>query len=270
MPQTAFSSWVAILVMLSFPLVAAGPAIAPASHASGPTLAPAIFHGAASSTNWGGYAVTAARGSVSSVVGSWIEPAIQGTCPVRNQYSSFWVGIDGYNSGTVEQTGTDSDCQGGVATYYAWYEFYPKASHVITTLTIKAGDVISASVTFSKTTNKFTTKITDVTTGKSFSTASTVKGAHRSSAEWIAEAPSSSGGVLPLANFGTVYFGFDTTSVSGTDSATIGTTTGTMGSFSTLTSITMVNSAGTATKASPSSVSTDGTSFSVAWKSAGP
>lgn len=270
MRRTALSSWVAILVMLSFPIVAVGPAIAPVAHYPGPTLSPVILHGSASSTNWGGYAVTAARGTVSKVVGSWIEPAIQGTCPVRNQYSSFWVGIDGFNSGTVEQTGTDSDCQGGVATYYAWYEFYPKASHVITTLTVTPGDVISASVTFSKTTNKFTTKITDATTGKSFSTASTVKSAHRSSAEWIAEAPSSIGGVLPLADFGTVHFGFDNTSVAGTNYATIGTTTGTMGSFSTLTSITMVNSAGTATKAAPSSVSTDGTSFSVAWKSAGP
>ena len=58
-------------------------------------------------------------------------------------------------------------------------------------MTIKSGDVISAEVSYSG--GKFTVKITDVTTGKTFSTSSKVKG-QRSSAEWIAEA-SSSGGV---------------------------------------------------------------------------
>jgi hypothetical protein len=52
--------------------------------------------------------------------------------------------------------------------------------------------------------NKFNLTITDTTTGKSYS--NTFKSnAHRQSAEWIAEAPYS-GGILPLANFGTIHF----------------------------------------------------------------
>ena len=40
--------------------------------------------------------------------------------------------------GTVEQTGTDSDCNGGSPVYYAWYEFYP-AFPVDLGMTIKPG-----------------------------------------------------------------------------------------------------------------------------------
>ena len=58
-------------------------------------------------------------------------------------------GFDGYNSNTVEQTGTDSDCQKGAPTYYAWYEFYPKSSYSISSLPIKPGDTISAEVSYS-------------------------------------------------------------------------------------------------------------------------
>jgi len=112
--------------------------------------------------------------------------------------------------------------------------------------------------------------ITDTTTKQSFSTSSTVHRAQQSSAEWIAEAPSSSGGILPLANFGTVNFGLDHTSVSNTCFATINGSTAAFGTFgANVQKITMVTSGG-ATKASPSNPSTDSTSFSVSWVSSGP
>src|SRR5579862_6192130 len=60
-----------------------------------------IQDGVVSSTNWSGYAVTARSGAVTDVKGSWVVPAIQGSCPSTNEYASFWVGIDGYNSNTV-------------------------------------------------------------------------------------------------------------------------------------------------------------------------
>jgi len=228
---------------------------------------PMIRHDSVSSTNWSGFAVTGPKGSVTDVKGSWIVPAIQGTCPSTNQYSSHWVGIDGYSSNTVEQTGTDSDCQGGKASYYAWYEFYPHPSFNIGALTISPGDKITAEVKFSG--NSFTTTITDSTTGKTFSVTSKVNSAQRSSAEWITEAPYS-GGVLPLANFGTIKWGADYTSISSTNFATVGGKTGAIGAFgSNVHGITMVTSAG-ATKASPSALSSDGTSFTVTWVSSGP
>src|SRR5260370_36002698 len=71
------------------------------------TLAPRAHDGSFQSTNWSGYAVTGASGSVSDAKGSWTVPAIQGSCTSTNQYSSFWWGIDGRSSGTVGQTGTD-------------------------------------------------------------------------------------------------------------------------------------------------------------------
>ena len=78
----------------------------------------------AQSTNWSGYAGT--TGTYTSVSASWTEPT--GTCSRGDQYSSFWVGLDGYNSSSVEQTGSEVDCVGRTARYYAWYEMYPSAS----------------------------------------------------------------------------------------------------------------------------------------------
>jgi hypothetical protein len=235
-----------------------------------PLLAPRIRSGPSTSTNWSGYAVTGAAGSVSDVKASWVVPAIQGTCPSTNQYASFWVGIDGYSSNTVEQIGTDSDCQGGRAVYYAWYEFYPKASFTISSITITTGDKISAEVKYAG--GKFTATITDTTTRKTFSTSAKVNNAKRSSAEWIAEAPYS-GGILPLANFGTVYFGSDSTGVTSTCYATVNGVTGPIGSFgSSVQEITMVSqSSSTTIKAQPSSsLSSDKTSFTITWYNAGP
>jgi hypothetical protein len=224
-------------------------------------------NGSTTSTNWSGYAVTAAPGTVTDVKASWIVPAIVGPCPAGNQYSSFWVGIDGYNSNTVEQIGTDSDCQNGVPVYYAWYEFYPHASFNINSVTVSPGDNIVAESTYSAASRSFIVTITNLTTNLSFTTSSKVGSAKRSSAEWIAEAPSS-GGVLPLADFGTVSFGSVNTGDTGTCDATIAGATGEIGSFgANVQQITMVTNTG-AVKAQPSSLTADGTSFSDTWVSA--
>ncbi len=219
------------------------------------------------SLNWGAYAVTASPGTVTDSKGSWKVPAV--TCSTGEySYSSFWVGIDGYSSNTVEQTGTDSDCRSGTPRYYAWFEFYPQPAFIINTITVHPGDVISAEVKYIA--GKFAVTITDVTTRQTFSTTKAVGSAARSSAECIAEAPSSGGGILPLANFGTAYYGQVNTGVLSTCYATINGVTGSFGSFgSNVQQITMVAYDGSV-KAQPSALSTDGTSFSVTWKSKGP
>ena len=80
--------------------------------------------------------------------------------------------------------------------------------------------------------------------------------AKRSSAEWIVEAPSSNA-VLPLANFGTVAFT--------NCSATIKSTTGSISNAHWKNDpLTMKTKAGIV-KATPSTLSGDGTSFSVSW-----
>jgi hypothetical protein len=222
-----------------------------------------------SSTNWSGYAVTGANGSVSDVKASWVVPQIA-ACTQANQYSSFWVGIDGYSSNTVEQIGTDSDCQNGKPVYYAWFEFYPHPSTLIKSVPIAPGHVISAEVKYDAN-EEFTVSLTDVTTGATFSGSSKVAKAQRSSAEWVAEAPYS-GGILPLADFGISHFGQDYTSVQSTSYATVGGgKAAPIGSFSTWVSMTMVGTKNTSlTKAVPSSLSSDGSSFTIAWENAGP
>jgi hypothetical protein len=153
-----------------------------------------------SSTNWSGYAGT--TGTYTSVSASWTQPT--GTCKSGDQYAAFWVGLDGYSSSTVEQTGSEVDCVGRTAEYYAWYEAYPAASKNYSN-TVKPGDHFNASVTYEGS-NKFALDIADTTRGWSHNTTVTVAGAARSSAEVIIEAPccTNSGGILPLADFGTV------------------------------------------------------------------
>ena len=155
------------------------------------------------SSNWSGYAVTGGTGAFTSVSASWTEPTA--TCPSRTaQYASFWVGLDGYSSGSVEQTGTDADCSGHTPVYYGWYEMYP-AYPVNFSNTVKPGDQMSASVTFSGTAS-YTLVLRDATRGWTQTVLATQSGLARSSAEAITEAPSSNSGVLPLADFGTVSY----------------------------------------------------------------
>ena len=176
---------------------------------------------------------------------------------------------------TLEQIGTDSDISKGVPTYYAWYEFYPSQMHSISSITVKPGDVINAEVSYSGTTFRVT--ITDTTTGGSYTTTGTVSSAQRSSAEWIAEAPTSMSGVLPLANFGTAKFGTDNTGVNQTCYATINGQTLPIGGFGTsstpgtsIDEITMVAKRGGGLKAQPTALSPDDTSFTVKWYNTGP
>jgi hypothetical protein len=180
----------------------------------------ASAQGATTSTNWSGYAAeTSLRspqtGSVTAVSGSWTVPAASGS---GTAYSAVWVGIDGYQSSSVEQIGTEQDVVNGQAQYSIWYEMYPLGSVTITTMTIKPGDSITASVQY--TNSQFVLTITDTSQGNdSFTTTQSASGAQRSSVEWIVEAPSSNYGVLPLANFGTVAFSNATATINGTTGA---------------------------------------------------
>ena len=199
------------------------------------------------STNWSGYAATGS--TYYSVSASWTQPAV--TCAAgETSYSSFWAGLDGDISRTVEQTGTDSDCVNGTPTYYAWYEMYPKLSGRIA-IPVAAGDEISASVTATPD-GSFT--LTLSVNG----TSQTITGSNRhaalSSAEVITEAPSSNHGprgTLGLADFGTVSFSGVT--VDGV-------------AFSAVSPVEITMVSGATVKAQPSALN-DG-SFSVTWEHA--
>ena len=204
------------------------------------------------STNWSGYADTGS--GFSTVTGSWTEPTA--TCSGRTEsLAAFWVGIDGYSSSSVEQDGTLVECYRGTAYYYTWWEMYPTNAIQVVGTSLRAGDAISASVVRSG--SSYTLKVTDSThTANSFTTTQTCSGCANSSAEWIAEAPSSSSGVEPLSDFH-----------SWTESgATVkaGSTSGVISSF-TDDEITMIDSSGL-TKALPGALNGSGNGFSVTWE----
>jgi hypothetical protein len=167
------------------------------------------------SENWSGYAVSGSDGAFNSVSSSWTEPTA--TCDDSGyEYAAFWVGLDGYNSSSVEQTGTDSDCDAGTPDYYGWYEMYP-ADPVYFTNPVEPGDSMSASVVFDSSSSIYTLTLTDSTQGWTQTEQEQESGLSNSSAEVITEAPSSEFGPLPLADFGTVNFSGSTDNGSSMD-----------------------------------------------------
>jgi Peptidase A4 family len=240
----------ALVIPLIGLLASAAAGTAPTSATAAVTRAP--FRGISNSTssNWSGYAAHGVADSFNSVSASWIQPA--GKCTHRSTYSAFWVGLDGYTSTTVEQTGSEVDCRGGSPRYYAWFEMYP-ASSVNFTNTVAPGDHFTSSVT--ATGHVFTLKITDVTRGWSHTVVRSLASAKESSAEVIAEAPccTDTGGILPLTDFGTVPF-----SHSEANGSAIGKSKPTVISMSPM-------SQGTSTD--HTSKLSDGEAFSVAWVS---
>jgi hypothetical protein len=105
----------------------------------------------------------------------------------------------------------------------------------------------------------YTLTVTDSTNpADSFTETETCSSCANTSAEWIAEAPSSSSSVYPLADFKSW--------TASNASVTEGSTSGVISSF-TDDEITMVDSSGR-TKALPGSLNSSGNSFSVTWERA--
>ena len=205
------------------------------------------------STNWGGYADDNSTGNTyTSVSASWKQPTA--TC-AGSDFAVFWVGIDGYNDNTVEQDGTLAICSGSTVTYMDWWEMYP-ANDIQFVNTISAGDQVTSTVVFSGGQYKLT--VTDSTNpSASFAVTQTCQAScSNSSAEWIAERPSGTGGLAVLPEFGTWK-------VKGA-SATSASTTGTISSFPN-DAITMRDSAGLAL-VKVSGLNSAGTSFTATWK----
>jgi hypothetical protein len=213
--------------------------------------------GAVVSPNWSGYAVTGPVDSVTAVTGSWVVPTAtcEGTLE-KDTGVSFWVGIDGYTSDTVEQTGTDSDCSKGFPSYYAWYEFFPAEGVTISAITVQPGDVMTASVVYDGA--EFTATIRDERSNETFSISKAVPEAKRNSAEWIAE-----DNAYVLTDFGKVLFGQDETGIAPTCKATVRGKTSPIGGFSSNSAIFLAGLKKGSLWAVPSALYPDGASFSV-------
>ena len=206
---------------------------------------------AVTSQNWAGYAAAGNAGTFTSVSASWSQPAV--TCTATDTFSSFWVGLDGDGTNSVEQTGSEADCNGGNAAYSGWFEMFP-AAPVFYNNPVQPGDAMSASVVANGG-GAFTLTLTDSTQGWTQATNQTSNTAQLGSAEVIAEAPSSgNGNVLPLSNFGTVNF-----ANVAADNAAFGNENPD--------ALTMV-SGNNVTEATPSAL-TGGNAFTVTWNSDG-
>ena len=134
------------------------------------------------STNWSGYAVTGS--TFSTATASWTQDAINCTSGDGETDMSPWVGIDGYSSSTVEQTGTSGDCDGSSPDYYAWYEMYP-SNFVTINKTVEPGDQFTGTVTHTSGTS-YTLVLKDLTQGWTNSVTKSLK-AKDNSAEAVME-----------------------------------------------------------------------------------
>jgi hypothetical protein len=228
----------------------------PLNHPAGVASSPGKLKGLTdvTSTNWAGYADTGS--SFSKVSASWTEPSA--TCSGSSeQLAAFWVGIDGYSSSSVEQDGTIIECDRGQLFQFTWWEMYPTNAIQVVGETLAAGDAITSTVTRSGT--SYTLTVTDSThTANSFTKTETCSNCANTSAEWIAEAPSSGSSIVPLADFGSW--------TASNASVTEGSTSGTISSF-TDNQLTMIDSS-KRTKALPGSLSSGGNSFPVTWERA--
>jgi Peptidase A4 family len=198
------------------------------------------------SSNWAGYAVTGSR--FSTVSASWTQPAVD-CAATPDGWSSFWVGLDGDTSNSVEQTGTEADCKSGQPVYGGWYEMYPEYPKNYAD-TVSPGDRFTATVS-SDGNGSFTLTLTNETKAWTQTKSSQLTSAKLASAEVVAEAPSGRTGALPLADFGTVSFDSSTVNGAPLTTATPGLDPITMGT-------------GPVVKAQPSAMGSG--TFSVTWQ----
>ncbi len=266
-------------------LVASASASPPAMSSSSVRMSALASPAPDVSSNWAGYVVTAASApattpaptpsaSFTDVTGSWVQT--KATCDTGESTSSaFWVGLGGVDetSQGLEQLGTEADCTpGGKMSYSAWYELLP-ANPVKLKLKIRPGDKVTAAVLSSGQQIVFSLK--DLTRHTKFSKRIPfVDPLDLGSAEWIAEAPAacSAGGrrcrVVPLTNFGTVIF-TGAAAIGSGHPGTISDPTWSTAQVALVPDSMRAPSFGGASNthgASPSSLSPDGRSFSVAWQ----
>lgn len=184
----------------------------------------------AESPNWSGY-VLPSTATFTEVAGTFTVPTLN--CTVTPDGGIFtWVGIGGYgSSGTLLQTGVESDCVSGTQENTAWWEMFTSESNKSVdfhNFSVSVGDSITASV-YQDSNGAWWTRLDDTTTGMSgwmqigghwgvgtdasdyfyyqgSSALLSYSGAY--TAEWIVEdyTEPDSATMIPFADFGTVNF----------------------------------------------------------------
>jgi hypothetical protein len=169
---------------------------------------------AATSYNWSAYVDydNATKPFAKSYIYAyWIVPIAQHAfghgLPAGWDYSSQWVGIDGWGSPDVLQAGSETDAYTSGSTkatfYAAWIEWYPFNESRISNFSVSPGDEMFVEVWNTSATvgNAYLINFsTQQAVSLTFSAPSGTK-LVGNSAEWVVERPGISGGFAPLTNY---------------------------------------------------------------------
>ncbi len=151
------------------------------------------------SSNWFGYqqgALEQGGKLFTSITGNWTVPTATQHTSGQAEDSADWIGIGGgcvdsscdAGDSTLIQTGTEQDvASNGTASYDAWYELVPAPELQITSMTVKPGDQMHASITQAAG-ELWNITIQDVTQNESYTT-SVPYSSTMDTAEWIEETP---------------------------------------------------------------------------------
>jgi peptidase A4-like protein len=162
------------------------------------------------SSNWSGAVVVpTSRAPINLVVGWWTVPDVYPRQGFLNEYSSHWIGIDGWFSTDVLQVGSECDVSFfGGKSCYAWFEWFPAGSVYLFGFGVTPGDRLHASIVaisptlgsvflMNPATAHYVSFLLNAPSG------TVLRG---DSAEWIVERPEVNGNVQPLPHYGAVYF----------------------------------------------------------------
>uniref|UniRef100_UPI002612C259 G1 family glutamic endopeptidase n=1 Tax=Ferrimicrobium sp. TaxID=2926050 RepID=UPI002612C259 len=149
------------------------------------------------SSNWAGYYVE--PGSFDAITGTFTVPSLSANQPAYCDSGqttpgcslSEWVGIDGATNTSLIQAGVELTPQGAGSTYqiYPWWEILPNVQTNVNSLSVNSGNQVTVNIFKTMNANNWEIQIINDTTGASFTTTQPYSGPG-ASAEWIAEAPS--------------------------------------------------------------------------------
>jgi hypothetical protein len=187
----------------------------------GPAKGTSVKETNTTSSNWSGSVDLDGASTYNSntsayyIVAEYVVPVARqayGACTNGWDYSSSWIGMDGWGSGDVLQAGTESDAFcwvfGTSTNYYAWYEWYPNGSVGISNFPINPGDDVFVEVWNTSATQGYAYMVnynTDQTVEIGFTAPSN---AHfiGNSFEWVVERPTVNGTLATLTNYISDYF----------------------------------------------------------------
>jgi hypothetical protein len=226
----------AAVVWGGYPFLPAGRPAGASPRAAGPTVANITTVG---SLNWAGYGVSRPGTRFQSVRATFFVPYLRCARSLGATMSSDWVGLDGFvgHPHSVEQGGIGADCSAaGKATYYAWYEMFPRPE-IRTSLSVRAGDSVTATVSWDAAAKNFRISLTDNSRGGHFGVTRKCPDVRvgkkqlvcpRNSAEIISEAPATGTSrhvvLSHLSDYGAISFaGISIADSAGQDGAIVST-----------------------------------------------